>query len=154
MVAKNSNPVRLLMVAIVLFVIAAVTIPVTLSITGPMIREIAMSGPGEPDLSQTRTIGKVGLWIAVASYLSALGFATASIMKLPRASRPRTCILTALLAAGIPYGLVMQGGPYNSAGDGGPNFFPLLVIAVGAIGALPYLIWFVVSLFILKSKAP
>jgi hypothetical protein len=44
----------------------------------------------------------------------------------------------------------MQGGPYNSAGDGGPNFWPLLVIAGGGVIALPFLLWSIVSLFFLK----
>lgn len=143
---------RLLIFTIILFAISAVTMPFVRSITDPMIREIAMSGPGEPDLSHPRMIGKVGLGVTVASFVLALGFSIACIIKLPRGCRPLACFLVALLAAGIPYSLVMQGGPYNSAGDGGPNFFPLLVIAIGAVVAVPFLIWFVVSLFFLKSK--
>jgi uncharacterized membrane protein len=62
------------------------------------------------------------------------------------------CVFTALVVALIPYWLVMSGGPYNSAGDGGPNLLPLLVIAGGAVIAFPFLIWFIISLFFLKSK--
>jgi hypothetical protein len=133
-------PMRFVIVTIVLFVISAVSIPFTWSITEPMIREIAMSGPGEPDLSHPRMIGKVGLIVAVTSYVLALGFSIASITKLPRGYRPIACFVASLLTAGAPCSIVMQGGPYNSAGDGGPNLFPLVVIAGGCILALPFLV--------------
>ena len=141
---------RFVIVTIILFVISAVSIPFTWSITEPMIREIAMSGPGEPDLSHSRIIGKVGLIVAVTSYVLALGFSIVSIIKLPRRYRAIACFVASLLTAGVPCSIVMQGGPYNSAGDGGPNFFPLLVIAGGGILALPFLLWSIVSLFFLK----
>ncbi len=141
---------RFVIITVILFVISAVTIPFTWSITEPMIREIAMSGPGEPDLSHPRMIGKVGLIVAVASFVLALGFSILSITKLSRGYRPIACFAASLLTAGVPCSIVMQGGPYNSAGDGGPDFFPLLVIAGGGIIALPFLLWSIVSLFFLK----
>jgi hypothetical protein len=141
---------RFVIITVILFVISAITIPFTWSITERMIREIAMSGPGEPDLSHPRMIGKVGLIVAVASFFLALGFSILSITKLSREYRPIACFAASLLTAGVPCSIVMQGGPYNSAGDGGPNFFPLLVIAGGGIIASPFLLWSIVSLFFLK----
>ncbi len=145
---------RLLLIIItpLLFFVSAIAIPVTLSITGPMIRDIAMSGPGVPDLSYPKMIGKIGLGVAVASFVAAIGCAIACIIKSSNRERPFLCIFTALVVALIPCFFVMSGGPYNSAGDGGPNFFPLLVIAGGAVVAFPFLIWFIISLFFLKSK--
>jgi hypothetical protein len=141
---------RFVIITIILFVISAVTIPFTWSKTEPMIREIAMSGPGEPDLTHPRMIGKVGLIVAVASFVLALGFSILSITNLSRGYRPIACFVASLLTAGVPCSIVMQGGPYNSAGDGGPNFWPLLVIAGGGVIALPFLLWSIVSLFFLK----
>ena len=141
---------RFVIVTIILFVISAASLPFTWSITEPMIREIAMSGPGKTDLSHLRMIGKVGLIVAVTSYVLALGFSIVSITKLTRGYRPIACFAASLLTAGVPCSIVMLGGPYNSAGDGGPNFFPLLVIAPGGILALPFLLWSIVSLFFLK----
>ena len=143
---------RLVIVTIILFLISAVAIPYTWSITEPMFREITMKSPGEPDFTYPRSIGKIGMIVAVASFVLALGFSIVSIIKLPPRYRPLALLAASLIIVGIPYVVVMQGEPYSSAGDGGPNFFPLLVIAGGGLVASPFLLWFFASLFFLKSK--
>jgi hypothetical protein len=144
---------RLIITTLVLSAVSALSIPFTWSITEPMILEIAMSGPGEPDLSYPRMIGKVGFIVAVTSFVFAVGFTVATIVKSPRGYRPLAYFLATILVAGIPCSVVMQGGPYNSAGDGGPNFFPLLVIVGGGLLASPFLLCFFCSLFFIKSKS-
>lgn len=129
------------------FATAAVALPVTLAITRPMIRRIAMSGPGEPDLSVPRMIGSCGLALALISYFFGLIFAVLYIRGLLDRPRALAAFITALLLAGIPSVLVFSAGPWNAPGDGGPNFMPFLILLAAGIVALPFLIWSLVSIW-------
>lgn len=145
--SPNCNAMSKLVVAICSFIVAAVSMPVTYVITQPMIRRIAMSGPGEPDLSIPRAMNKCGLGLGIIAFLIAIVFASQAIAKLPSSHGSLAAFLTALAIAGIPAVYVFSGGPANAAGDGGPNFVPLFILIGGGIIALPFLIWSLILLW-------
>lgn len=145
-VGKNAPRLKKLLATLLAFAVSGFAIPITRSIINPMVRRIALSGPGEPDFSLPNLISKVGLSIAVIFYLSASALAVAYIRSIPRCHRSLACFLTAVVLAGIPYQLMTNTGPCNAAGDGGPNFMPLFVIAGGVVFAIPFLFWSLVCL--------
>ena len=135
-----------LFASIISFAIAAVALPSTLAITQPMIRRIAMSGPGEPDLSFPRMIGKCGLTVALSGYVFGIIFAVLYARSLPDDRlRALVTFITAVLLAGIPFVLVFSAGPWNAPGDGGQNFIPLIILIASGIIACPFLIWSLIS---------
>ncbi len=137
-----------LVTSIIGFAIASAALPLTMMITNPMIRRIAMSGPGEPDLSFPRMILKCGLTLALSGYFCGMIFAFLYARSLPDDRlRALSAFITALLLAGIPAALVFSGGPANAPGDGGLNFLPHLILIAAGIVAAPFLIWSLVSIW-------
>ncbi|RYD28155.1 MAG: hypothetical protein EOP86_23500 [Verrucomicrobiaceae bacterium] len=127
--------------AVLSFLICAAARPVSLSIASPIIRRIAMSGPGEPDLSYPRLIVKAGVVVAVVAYVSGIAFATAHIRGLPRRRQALDAFLTALAVAAMPVLFGMAGGSANAPGDGGPNLMPFFILIAGGVITLPFVLW-------------
>lgn len=135
------NPITV----IISFGLAAAAMPVTFWFTHPMIRRIATSGPGLPDLSVPRLITMFGLAVAVGGYLFGMVSAMVCIRRLPRVDRPSACFFTALALACVPLIVVGSGGASGAPGDGGPDILPLVVIAAGLLLSLPFLFWALAS---------
>jgi len=140
-----------LIAAIFSFVVAVSALPVTHSITQPMIRQIAMSAPGEPDLSFPQTLNRYGFGLAIIAFVSGIIFSIRCIAGLPRSRGSLAAFITALVLASIPAASVFNSGPTNAPGDGGPNFMPFVVLIGGCLIGLPFLIW---SLILLGPDRP